>query len=189
VDNATSRFVEALFAEHADTVYRYCRVRLGADDAADAVSEVFVVAWRRADEIPDRPIAWLLGVARHVVANQLRSRRRAAALRFRLLGDDDRAAPDHAALIAGSDAALRALRALSPGDQQVITLMMAQPLSLEELGTALGCSAKTASVRLSRARARLRRAVEAEELADAATRPPSVPVSTRPVAAETAEVS
>jgi RNA polymerase sigma-70 factor (ECF subfamily) len=177
------RFVESLFARHADTVYRYCRVRLGSEDAADAVSEVFIVAVRRAGEIPEREVAWLLGVARRVVANQLRSRRRHAALTDRLAGAGPAAEPDHGALIERSDVAARALRSLRPKDRDVIVLMMTRSLSAEELGTALGCTAGAASVRLNRARARLAKAVDAES---GATAPPSLSTSTpgRPWAAD-----
>ncbi|MDR3107129.1 MAG: sigma-70 family RNA polymerase sigma factor, partial [Bifidobacteriaceae bacterium] len=158
--------VERLFAEHADTVYRYCRLRLEVVDAHDAVSEVFVVALRRANDIPDTPIAWLLGVARRVVANQLRGKARAGALTRKLgahlgltLGQ---ATSDVAESVIASDSAYRALARLRPTDREVLLLALAAPLSQVELGLALGCSAKAAGVRLSRARARLDQAMADE---------------------------
>ncbi|MDR1634342.1 MAG: sigma-70 family RNA polymerase sigma factor [Bifidobacteriaceae bacterium] len=160
---ADHQLVERLFAEHADTVYRYCRLRLEANDAHDAVSEVFVVALRRAREIPEAQVAWLLGVARRVVANMARGQRRSSALAQKLgfeFGFElTRAAPDVAESVLASDLAYRALAALRPGDREVLLLALARPLTQPELGLALGCSAKAAGVRLSRARARLDQAV------------------------------
>jgi RNA polymerase sigma-70 factor (ECF subfamily) len=154
---ADYKVVERLFAQHADTVYRYCRLRLETSDAHDAVSEVFVVALRRAEEIPEAGVAWLLGVARRVVANMLRGQRRRWTLAPKL-GFDQGAVPDVAESVMAADSAYRALAKLRPGDREVLVLALAGPLSQRELGMALGCSAKAAGVRLTRARARLDRA-------------------------------
>ncbi|MDR2347581.1 MAG: sigma-70 family RNA polymerase sigma factor [Bifidobacteriaceae bacterium] len=151
--------VEQLFARHADTVFRYCRLRLEAADAHDAVSEVFVVALRRAGEIPQAQLAWLLGVARRVVANQLRGRQRFWALAEKLGFEAARTQPDVAESVMATDVAYRALTVLRPPDREVLLLALASPLSQADLGLALGCSAKAAGVRLSRARARLEAAV------------------------------
>src|SRR4051794_32625406 len=54
-------------------------------DAADVAAEVFVVAWRRLDEIAEgEERLWLFGVARRVVANHLRGRVRRNRLADRL---------------------------------------------------------------------------------------------------------
>jgi RNA polymerase sigma-70 factor (ECF subfamily) len=153
------QLIEELFAQHADTVYRYCRLRLEAQDAHDAVSEVFVVALRRAEEIPPAQVAWLLGVARRVIANMARSQRRYWALAQRLGFEPGRVAPDVAESVLASDAAYRALARLRPADREILLLALAGPLTQADLGLALGCSAKAAGVRLSRARARLDQAV------------------------------
>jgi RNA polymerase sigma-70 factor (ECF subfamily) len=136
-------------------VYRYCRLRLETHDAHDAVSEVFVVALRRWEDIPPAQVAWLLGVARRVVANMLRSRRRAGALAEKLGFDFGDRASDVAESVVASDSAYRALASLRPADREVLLMALAGPLSQADLGVALGCSAKTAASRLSRARARL----------------------------------
>jgi RNA polymerase sigma-70 factor (ECF subfamily) len=147
--------VEQLFAQHAETVYRYCRLRLESHDAHDAVSEVFVVALRRVEDIPPAQVAWLLGVARRVVANMLRGRRRAGALAQKLGFDFGDRGPDVADSVVAADSAYRALAGLRPADREVLLLALSGPLTQSELGLALGCSAKTAASRLSRARARL----------------------------------
>ena len=69
--------------------YTHRRAR-SREDALDAVSETFMVVWRRLDDIPaDRGAApWVYGVARRVLANQYRSRDRKTHLEHRL--EDDR---------------------------------------------------------------------------------------------------
>jgi RNA polymerase sigma-70 factor (ECF subfamily) len=163
--DARPRSVETLFAEHADTVYRYCRVRLGPTDAQDAVSEVFIVAMRRLDEIPENAVAWLLGVSRRVVANQLRSGRRAAALEDRVAATADLFLPDHADSVAEADIARRALARLAPADRDVIVLLAANDMKPADLATALGCSPGAAAVRAHRARKRLKAAYDVEQAA------------------------
>jgi RNA polymerase sigma-70 factor (ECF subfamily) len=132
---------------------------LEANDAHDAVSEVFVVALRRAGDIPEAQVAWLLGVARRVVANLLRGQRRSWALAERLGFEPARTQPDVAESVMATDAAYRALAMLRPADREVLLMALAGPLTGAELGLALGCSAKAAGVRLSRARQRLDQAV------------------------------
>ncbi len=47
------RCFEALFREHVAGIASYCRWRLGSPgDVDDAVAEVFLVAWRRLEELP-----------------------------------------------------------------------------------------------------------------------------------------
>jgi RNA polymerase sigma-70 factor, ECF subfamily len=56
-------------------IYRYCRVHLGAD-GEDAAAETFVRAWEglpRFKKTGAPFLAWLYGIARHVVADALRA--------------------------------------------------------------------------------------------------------------------
>jgi RNA polymerase sigma-70 factor (ECF subfamily) len=50
------------------------------DAAADLAQEVFVVAWRRRDQVPDNSLPWLYGVARRLLANYVRAQRRAPVI-------------------------------------------------------------------------------------------------------------
>jgi len=80
--------LETLFAEHARAVRGYAMRRCDPAAADDVVSEVFVVACRRLDDVPgDDALPWLLACARRVLANQARSGRRQAALNDRLAGE------------------------------------------------------------------------------------------------------
>src|SRR5687768_14863965 len=72
--------LEDLYREHAAPVWRYVRARLPADaDAEDVTSDVFLRAHRsldRFDPAQGTPRAWLIGVARHAVADWWRRRGR-----------------------------------------------------------------------------------------------------------------
>lgn len=62
-----------IFRLHRDAILRFARLRLGAE-ADDVVSEVFTRAWITLHryEYTGLPfVAWLYGIARHVVADEL----------------------------------------------------------------------------------------------------------------------
>ncbi len=66
---------------------RYALRRTDPETARDVAAETFLVAWRRLDVIPPddgQGGPWLYGVARRVLANAERSRRRAENLTTRL---------------------------------------------------------------------------------------------------------
>jgi RNA polymerase sigma-70 factor (ECF subfamily) len=78
---------ERLCREHWQAMWAYALRRTDpAADAADVVSEIFLVAWRRRGEIPpgDAERLWLYGVARHTVMNVRRGTVRRSRLHARL---------------------------------------------------------------------------------------------------------
>ena len=80
---------ELLFRANYPAVRAYALRRTSREAAQDAVSETFLVAWRRLDELPVDALPWLYGVARRVLANQRRSADRGAALEQRVAGVDE----------------------------------------------------------------------------------------------------
>src|ERR1700761_940615 len=72
--------VEQLFAEHARAVRAYALRRIDAATAEDVVSDVFVVAFRRLQVVPDPALPWLLATARKIIANHHRSASRSERL-------------------------------------------------------------------------------------------------------------
>lgn len=87
-----------VFDEHFDAINRYCLRRLPREDANDAVAQVFVVAWRKVDQMPKREgtLPWLYRIACFEVSTMRRSGRRRHALRSRLngLAPDEQAGPE-----------------------------------------------------------------------------------------------
>ena len=71
-DERAARF-EALFIAHYAAVVRYARRRSSHAVADDVVGDVFLVAWRRLEAVPDDPLPWLLAAARRTLANQRRA--------------------------------------------------------------------------------------------------------------------
>lgn len=155
----TPAHTEALFVAHASAVYRYARSRLPAAEAEDVVAEVFAVAWRKG-ELADNPRAWLLGVARRVMANQVRAQQRRNALVERVRAHPVPAGQDGVRLVGELDELRRALALLRPADREVIALLAAAELSTPEVAQVLGCTTATAATRVHRARRRLRAAYE-----------------------------
>ena len=84
-ENPGIRF-DHLFDSNYNAIFRYCARRLGPTDAEDAAADVFAVAWRRIEDMPegDARKAWLFGVAHRVVGSQYRSRQRRNRLSARL---------------------------------------------------------------------------------------------------------
>ena len=75
---STDERFQALFAAHHKELHAYCLRRLDVEDANEAASEIFLVAWRRSDKVPagEEARLWLYGVARNVVRNWQRGGRR-----------------------------------------------------------------------------------------------------------------
>lgn len=151
-DRERHRRLERLFADHAAAVRAYARRRVAAQSADDIVSDVFVVAWRRLEDVPADALPWLLACARRSVANQRRSERRRSALAQRLRWERPGASSDAAA----RDRTLGdALAALPVGDREVLMLVAWEGLDHGRAAVAMGCSQRAFAMRLHRARRRL----------------------------------
>ena len=154
--------LEALFVEHAGAVRAYARRRIDVATADDTVSEVFVVAWRRLEEVPPDALPWLLACARRVLANQRRGGRRRAAL-------TDRLSITSGSVTSGADfgdgVLARALAELSDRDREVLLLIAWEGLEPVRAAAALECSRPALAVRVHRARRRLAAAIERHDAA------------------------
>ena len=153
------RRFERLFTEYRADIVAYCGWRASsAGDPQDAVAEVFLIAWRRLDVVPDGEAGrvWLYATARRVLANQRRSDRRRAALRERLEVEEATAPPE----TGEAQLVHEALARLQPRDREVLLLAEWEGLSPAQIATVMGCLAVTARGRLHRARQRFRAAYE-----------------------------
>ncbi|MGH8873921.1 MAG: RNA polymerase sigma factor [Acidimicrobiia bacterium] len=130
----------------------YARRRVTAEEVDDVVAEVFLVAWRRLEQVPtgDGAQPWLYGVARR------------ERLRWRLEGMGHQETVDDNS--EGHEAVHRALGRLRPPDQELLRLAVWEELTPSEMAVALGCSVNAANLRLHRARKRFTEAlVQVEE--------------------------
>ena len=173
VDVARERF-EALFREHVAAIASYCRWCLRSrGDAEDAVAEVFLVAWRRLDDVPtgeaSRP--WLYATARRVVANEARADARRSRLYEKLNGQPVAIEQDDQQPLAGQ--VHEALAALAPRDRELLFLAECEGLTATEIGTIMRLPPVTVRVRLHRAKRRFRAAFDARAPVTDTTVPPS----------------
>lgn len=157
--------LEAFYRDHLLAVQRYVARRVSTpEEAADLTADVFLAAIEasggyRGDGAA--PLAWLYGIARHVVADHLRhvvrSDRAARRIEGRALLDDD-ATERIAARIdderAARDVWTRA-QSLPSSQRAVLELVAVDGLTLTEAATALGITAGNARIRYHRARRRL----------------------------------
>lgn len=166
---------EELFRSAAPAVRRYLRRHVEPDAVDDLLAEVFSVAWRRLDRVPDPPLPWLLVVARHTCRHHWRSRGRAEALWFAAVNrawHDPDPSPETAVL--AREDALAALAQCSDLEREALLLVAWDGLSHTDAARVANCSTRAFTVRLSRARARFDRALAAP---DTPAPRPSCPVS------------
>ena len=140
-----------MFDAHAADVRRYIRRRCAADDVDDLVSDVFLVAWRRLDDIPgDAELPWLYRTAWNTLANH---RRRPGPI----VTDEvpDQPEPDVADRVIDDALLAAAWRSLSARDREVLRLSAWEGLDGRALAEALGISVGGAGAALWRARQHL----------------------------------
>jgi RNA polymerase sigma-70 factor (ECF subfamily) len=155
---------EVVYAANYPLILAYALRRTPTpDDAADVVAETFLTAWRRFEDVPAGSEArlWLYGVARLVLANHQRGRRRRERLGERL---QSAAGPAEEVLPAdgGAPGAVSAAFArLRPDDREILTLVAVEGLAPAEIARVLDCSGVAVRVRLHRARSRFARELAA----------------------------
>lgn len=167
---ARTEAFRTLFDTNYADIDRYCRRRAPDARAADAVSETFLIVWRRFDDLPSGPDArlWLYGTARNVLANLHRSQTRQERLHRRMVDEPTRltlavenASQDPAAVVIGEPSpVIDAMATLSPDDQEVLALIAWEGLTHAEAAVVLGCSTNAVGIRMHRARHRLADAIE-----------------------------
>jgi RNA polymerase sigma-70 factor (ECF subfamily) len=151
-DHRDAGWFRAVYARHYADVVRYGLRRLDGTAAAEELAqEVFLVAWRRRWDVPERALPWLYGVARRLLANHWRALR--AAPPPGELGD--RPAADRRAGVDDLLDVRAALARLSEDDQEILRLIAWEQLAVAEAALVLGCGVTAAKVRLHRARRRL----------------------------------
>ena len=156
-DNQTARF-EELFRAQYPIVAGYVSRRAEPDLLDDLVNEVFLVAWRRFEQVPENPRPWLLAVARNVLGTHIRGARRIRALNERLASVEvEWSAWDQPLPGAAVATALAALRSK---DCEALMLVTWEGLTPSEAALVLGESPAGFRVRLHRARARFREVLE-----------------------------
>jgi RNA polymerase sigma-70 factor (ECF subfamily) len=148
------RRFELLVSDVYAPLQRYLLRRADPTGAEDVLGDVLLVLWRRLDDVPpESPVPWAYGVARGCLANHLRSAARQERLVHRLAQERPH---EHA----DDDGRLQqALEALPEADQEVLRLWAWEQLPPREIALAMGLTANAVSLRLHRAKRRLKKAL------------------------------
>lgn len=153
----------ALFETVYDDLTRFVERRADPATVDDVVAESFLVAWRRFAELSDEPAEvrpWLFAVARRTLANAHRGQRRARDLAVRVAAQPQPTHHDDVDGVAHRLDLARAFERLRPRDQEALALVAWDGLTPTEAAVVLDVSVSAFSVRLSRARRRLRAQLE-----------------------------
>jgi RNA polymerase sigma-70 factor (ECF subfamily) len=127
---------EELYNANARKVYAYLRSRnIDGETAADILQETFIAAWRSAGRFRGgaKPLTWLIAIARHKLADEMRLRERARASPL------DEAAGGHDPIAeAGERLNVRqAVQALDDGHRELLHLVFALGISYAEAAQVL----------------------------------------------------
>jgi len=156
-DAGKERF-EAVARTILEPLRRYLARRTDPATADDVLAETLLVCWRRLDDLPDDPLPWSYGVARNCLANAQRGIRRQQRLASRIAVVDppaDSVPGPGESLGQGLDID-RALASLRDEDADLLRLWAWEQLTPTEIAEALEITANAASVRLHRAKEKLR---------------------------------
>ena len=158
-DARKDRF-EALAPGLVEPLRRFLARRTDPATADDVLAETLLVCWRRLDELPAEPLPWAYGVARNCLANATRGVRRQGRLAARIATVDPPAAtvPGPGEDDRGPDLA-EALGALREEDAELLRLWAWEQLTPAEIAAVLDITPNAASIRLHRAREKLREAL------------------------------
>jgi RNA polymerase sigma-70 factor (ECF subfamily) len=159
---STDEQFRRLFDAHHRELHAYCLRRLPIEDANDAASEIFLVAWRRGERVPggDAARLWLFGVARNVVRNWQRSGRRHLRLVAKAgsVTEPGLEEPDVPLLRREEHrAVLDAIATLNDQNREVVRLKIWEGLSNAEVGMVLGMSDRAVEARYTRSIKELRK--------------------------------
>ncbi len=158
------QWFEDLFRRHHAAVRTYA-ARRSPSEADDVVAEVFAVAWRKRDQVPESALPWLYAVAAREVLHTLRAGSMRGDLHARLATRVDLVTPDESSAVVDRVSAAgpvhAALARLAAADAEVLRLWAWEQLEPQEIAIVLDISAVAARVRLHRARKRFEAALAA----------------------------
>jgi RNA polymerase sigma factor (sigma-70 family) len=160
---------EDIYREHVTPVWRYVRLRVPSDsDAEDVTSQVFEKAlrsWPSYDVARGSVGGWLVGIARHAVADWWRKHGRELPAdhlgdRIEEAAEDD---PEGDALRRlGADDVRRQLGVLTAREREAVALRFGSELSSSEVAAVLGVTPSAARMLVHRAINRLREVMRDE---------------------------
>jgi len=144
-----------LYEDHLARVIRFVARRVSPDDVQDVVSETFLTAWRRLENVPEDPVPWLFVTARNVISNRHRADGRQRALDDRLASLPKWQFETLPQLSELDQRLTDAINGLPEIEREALMLIAWDGLDRARAAKVAGCSIATLRVRLHRARRRL----------------------------------
>jgi RNA polymerase sigma factor (sigma-70 family) len=161
------RALAEAYARWSALVYTLAVRSLGdTGDAEDVTQKVFIAAWRgRHGFDPDRAAlpAWLVGIARHSIADAHEARARQRRLEQTLVDDTDGYTVDDSADVAERLLLGEELNRLEPVPQRVMRLAFYDDLTHMQIADTLGLPLGTVKSHIRRSLSRLRTRLEAND--------------------------
>ncbi len=159
--NAERWFVN-LWEAYAGAIYAFAARRISQSCVEDVVADTFLVAWRRRDDVPDKALPWLYGVAGNVVRQSYRNDDRWRRLLERIGAETPSA-------VASSENELSlefrdALAVMDWEEREILLLVGWEGLTRREVADVLGTTPSAARMRLSRARRRFEEILKKQEI-------------------------
>jgi len=165
-----SAFLEAIYNQHYDNVYNYICYRINNHhDAEELASDTFENAIRRFGTYrPDvAPMqAWLIGIAKNVVTNYFRAKKRKTFVPFDEIGEliSSERQPDELFVFNETNRALmKAMAMLKDSERQILAMKFATDLKNQEIARLMGLSDTNVSTIINRAVKKLKKVIEREE--------------------------
>ncbi|WP_022894662.1 RNA polymerase sigma factor [Agromyces subbeticus] len=161
-----------VFDRHAAAVTRYAwAIAPSRMDVEEIVQDTFVTVWRKAGEITIAEtslLPWLLVTCRYLALNVMRkaARNHADELDENIAGGSNAVREHHDAEATSEDLrwVLDEIERLDPIDRRVCELCLVEGLPYAEAAQQLGISVGAVKQRVSRSRARLKKAVTLDEV-------------------------
>jgi RNA polymerase sigma-70 factor (ECF subfamily) len=146
---------EHLYSKYYEKVFAIARgILLDAEEAADAVQEVFTLVYRNLPRFDRRSkfSTWLFRVS----VNRIIQQARKVKYKARHVDLEAAAATEVERPEDGDPRVEIAMSELAPADRAILTLFYWEELSLQEIADSLDCNVNAAKTRLYRARERFR---------------------------------
>ena len=147
---------EALVPALVDPLRRFLARRTDPATADDVLAETLLVCWRRLDDVPEEPLPWAYGVARNCLANATRGVRRQERLAARIAVVDPPSATTAGPREGDDPDLVEAIGALREEDAELLRLWAWEQLTPAEIAAVLDVTPNAVSIRLHRAREKLR---------------------------------
>lgn len=140
--------IDELYNKFSGRIYKYFIIRTNISDAEDLTSEVFAIATKNKNKLPDgNELAYLYKIANNIIKEYYKKNKRELKLRKNLI---DFAAKDN-------NIDIRPLAVLTEQELELLYLQIVDDLSTYEIAVILGISNYATRKRISRIKNKIKK--------------------------------